>query len=196
MASHWPLKSGKGASAAEFGTSGPHWPRNWRISASCLRSRSWSGIHVLSWKAPFDTDRILWTQDAIWSEVIINTPHAPMPPLFAKAIDKEGGVAPAIGASRIGDWRSNYFVKVLLRSNAALALNIRCVLGLNKLNKPNYGCSSKFSNKFQLNQFDLIVAKSSEYRRQSWVCITRRACAVWAANPLKFCRISVKLAPD
>ena len=156
----------------------------------------WVWYPCIELKGAIWPGRILWTQDAIWSGVNINTLQAPMPPPFATAIDKEGGVAPAIGASRIGAWRSNYFVKVLPRSNAALALNIRCVLDLNKLNKTNYECSSKFSNTFQLNQLDFIVATSSEYQRQYWVCITRRVWAVWAANPLKFRRLSVTLVPD
>jgi hypothetical protein len=48
-----------------------------------------------------------------------------MPPAFATAIDKEGGQAPAIGASRIGIRISNRVQNASMRSRSVMRHHLR-----------------------------------------------------------------------
>src|SRR3954452_3101612 len=103
-ASHCAAKSGGVASPAFSGTGGPKRPRNSRTFASCAASRfgGGSGIHKLSCTAPLEDERNSCIHAAIAVGDISSAPAAPMPPALATAIASEAGLAPAIGASRIG----------------------------------------------------------------------------------------------
>src|SRR5579883_344551 len=104
IASHWAEKSGGVVSPASGGTGGPQPERKSRTRASCAASRfgGGSGIQLLSWKAPLLCERTSFAQARISSGCISSTPQDPSPPALATAIDNEGALAPAMGASKIG----------------------------------------------------------------------------------------------
>src|SRR5215475_3167057 len=64
-----------------------------------------SEIQLLSWKASLLLERTSFAQAMISSGCISSTPHDPSPPAFATAIERDGPLAPAMGASRIGTRR-------------------------------------------------------------------------------------------
>src|SRR3982750_3309484 len=108
-ASHCAEKSYGAALAASAGPSGPHFARNARTLASCcaLRAGGGSGIHRLIWNGPRLFARTSSAHAEISAGCISSAPHAPRPPAFTTAIEREEGHAPAIGASRMGTWRPN-----------------------------------------------------------------------------------------
>jgi len=104
MAWHCASKSGKTASPASGGTGGPQRFRNSRCCSSSLASRfaGGSGIQRLIWNSPWLSLRNSAAQCVISSGFMSKAPHAPSPPALATAMERDGGQAPAIGASKIG----------------------------------------------------------------------------------------------
>src|SRR5438067_1261136 len=104
--SHCARKSGSVASPAAGGTFGPQSARNARMRASeaAYRSGGGSGIQVLIWSGPLLFDLNSCTQLRIVSSVLISAPRAPMLPALTKATERLTGQAPAMGASRIGNF--------------------------------------------------------------------------------------------
>src|SRR2546421_3635944 len=121
-ASHCAAKSGGLASPASGGTVGPHPARNSRTRASCTASRvgGGSGIHRLRLKAPLLLARPSAAQAIISSGCINSAPHDPSPPAFATAIESEGELTPAMGASRMGTWRPKRLQNASVRSKVGL----------------------------------------------------------------------------
>jgi hypothetical protein len=75
---------------------------------------------MLSWNAPLLLERTSAAQAVISSGCISSTPHDPSPPALATAIDNEGALAPAMGASRIGTLNPNRAQNASARSIVAL----------------------------------------------------------------------------
>ena len=82
------------------------------------------GLHsikiVLSWKAPLLFERTSFAQRLISSGCIRTTPQEPNPPAFAIAMDNEGALTPAIGASRMGTRRPKCEQNASARSRTEL----------------------------------------------------------------------------
>ena len=106
---HCSEKFGGTASPACSGTGGPQELRKFATRASCSLSRlgGGSGIQRLIWKGPLVPARTSLAQALISSGFISSAPQAPSPPAFATAIDSEGALAPAMGASKIGVRKPN-----------------------------------------------------------------------------------------
>src|SRR5580704_6302720 len=121
-ASHCAAKSGGFASPASGGTAGPHRSRKsrTRVSCSALRGGAGSGTQRLRLKPPLLPARTSAAQAMISSGFINSAPHDPSPPALATAIESDGALAPAIGASRIGTCRPKRRQKAAARSRVML----------------------------------------------------------------------------
>ena len=100
-------KSGNATFPASAGTAGPQLARKARMRASTCASRrgGGSGIQTLSWNGPRLFDRNSSTQARMPAGGVTSAPIAPMLPALATAIERLAGHAPAIGASRMGNFR-------------------------------------------------------------------------------------------
>jgi hypothetical protein len=68
-------------------------------------------------------ERTSFAQAMISSGCISSTPHDPSPPAFATAIEMDGALAPAIGASSIGTRRPKRAQKASARLVVALIVS-------------------------------------------------------------------------
>lgn len=119
--SHCASKSGGTVSPADAGTVGPHDSRNFLIRSSVAGSRIGlgSGIHRFIWKGPLLLDRNSCTYERIPAGGVSRAPVAPIPPVFATAMERLAGEAPAMGATSMGTLRPYVSQNELARSSGS-----------------------------------------------------------------------------